>query len=409
MAPAFRDRFEDLLDQLELVRGERIRVHEIDRAAERSERHPAVAERKLVLEDVALCDVNGLKVGLDLGRLGEQTLPDHLVDVGAGERQRREEAALDLREVLPLRLRHVAEDGVHVLLRRHDHPRPPPAVGSQFLDDRLQAEHQMGVGPDELADLVDQEGDPVLRALRVEVFLDPFAEVLDRDRELVLGAVEPAPAGRLALAERLAQRLDDLVLAEMVGVALRAPGQACALRISSFEGGQPSLAVEIALHVRDVRVVAAVTLQLVENLEEHPEDDVPPVAAAVRRLRIDIEEDDIGIGGDGALDVAEQNSVLDLAFEELDGELGLAVLAVGLVREEVGDDLQEVRLAGAEEPGNPNAHLAAGVGRLSGIDRFEIPGDELAEVQVQLPRHDEFVKLLPHRGIRRADRPSPLR
>lgn len=31
--------------------------------------------------------------------------------------------------------------------------------------------------------------------------------------------------------------------------------------------------------MRDVRVVLAITLQLVENLQEHPEDDVAAIAA----------------------------------------------------------------------------------------------------------------------------------
>ena len=61
----------------------------------------------------------------------------------------------------------------------------------KFLGDRLQVEHQVGVGADELADFIDQEDEPVLRPLRVEVLLDPLAEVLDRQGEVVLGPVDP--------------------------------------------------------------------------------------------------------------------------------------------------------------------------------------------------------------------------
>jgi hypothetical protein len=46
---------------------------------------------------------------------------------------------------------------VHVLLRRYDHPSPPPANRAELLGDSLQVEHQVGVGADELADLVHKE------------------------------------------------------------------------------------------------------------------------------------------------------------------------------------------------------------------------------------------------------------
>ncbi len=49
----------------------------------------------------------------------------------------------------------------------------------------------MRVVPDELAHFIDQEYDPVLRPLGVQVLLDPLAEVLDRHCEVVFGSVEP--------------------------------------------------------------------------------------------------------------------------------------------------------------------------------------------------------------------------
>jgi hypothetical protein len=49
---------------------------------------------------------------------------------------------------------------------------------------------------------------------------------------------------------------------------------------------------------------------------------------------------------------------LDLAVEEVDGAPGLAFVLMLLVLEQVGEDLQEVGLAGAEEARDPDADLA---------------------------------------------------
>ena len=52
--PGFADRLEDFLDQLELVGSEGIVLDEIVAVLELPERHAAVLESELVLEDVAL-------------------------------------------------------------------------------------------------------------------------------------------------------------------------------------------------------------------------------------------------------------------------------------------------------------------------------------------------------------------
>ena len=64
---------------------------------------------------------------------------------------------------------------------------------------------------------------------------------------------------------------------------------------------------------------------------------------------------------------------LILLLEELDGLLALAVVGMDFVLEQVGQDLQEVRLAGAEEPGNPDAHLAGDVRVVAVVDGIQIP------------------------------------
>ena len=72
----------------------------------------------------------------------------------------------------------------------------------------------MGVAADELADLIDQEDDPVVLALLIEVLLDPFAEVLDGEREVLFGLVDPLFSGLLALAGSGGPGLDDLIVVE---------------------------------------------------------------------------------------------------------------------------------------------------------------------------------------------------
>jgi len=97
------------------------------------------------------------------------------------------------------------------------------ALTSAFLDDGLQTQHQMRVIADKLPDFIDEEDDAAAGPFRVEIALDPFAEILDRDRKFILRAFDPANAGLFALAKRFAQRLNDFILVKCIValVALR--------------------------------------------------------------------------------------------------------------------------------------------------------------------------------------------
>ena len=222
--PGLADRLKDFLDQLELVRGERVVLDEILGILEWLEGHPAVLESQLVLEDVALSlSKVSSSSSFTSSALCEQTGLDHLIDVGAGERQAGLETPLNLGEVVRLRLPHLAEHGVDVLLGCDDDPGPAAADRAEFLGDRLEIEHQMRVGADELADFIDQEEQSVVRPLGVEILLDPFAEVLDREGETALPPRRSTSRGIWALAERLGEGLDHLIPVEMVGVTLLDP------------------------------------------------------------------------------------------------------------------------------------------------------------------------------------------
>ena len=159
---------------------------------------------------------------------------------------------------------------------------------------RLQVEHQVAIGADELADFIDQEDEPVVRPLGIEIFLDPFAEVLDGQGEIVLGIVDPLLRRFSALAERLAERLDDLIPVELVGIPLVEPIPGRWL-LCRRRGTPPACPChQVAFHVGDVRVIAAVALHFVQDFEEDRAGS-RPARPCVVGLAVDVEEDDIGV------------------------------------------------------------------------------------------------------------------
>ena len=81
--------------------------------------------------------------------------------------------------------------------------------------DGLQIEHQVGIGADELPDLVNEKDDAVGRPPGIQVALDPLAEILASQGECIFGTVNPFLAGLFTLAEGMGQCLDDLVSIEL--------------------------------------------------------------------------------------------------------------------------------------------------------------------------------------------------
>ena len=140
-------------------------------------------------------------------------------------------------------------------------------------------------------------------------------------------------------------------------------------------------------------MIAAVPELLVEDLEKDPQDRVASADAV--GLAVDVEEDNVDIGGGSALDVAGQHGVLDLAVEELDGASDLSVSRDRAVLQEVGEDLQEVGFARSEEAGDPHPDFAGDVRVSPVVDRFQVGADELSEMNVQLLGDDVLVELLP--------------
>jgi hypothetical protein len=116
-------------------------------------------------------------------------------------------------------------------------------------------------------------------------------------------------------------------------------------------------------------------------------------------LAVDVEQNDIGVGGNRTFDVPKEHGVFDLALKELDSLPTLAVVRVRMVLEQIRQHLQEVRLTGAEKARDPDADLSRWVGVLTMVNCVQIPRDKLAEVLVEFLGHDELIQLLPDRGI----------
>ena len=146
-------------------------------------------------------------------------------------------------------------------------------------------------------------------------------------------------------------------------------------------------------------MIAAVALQFVQDPQEYPQDQITALAAAMVGFAVDVEENDIGRGGYRPLDVREEQGVPHLVREEVHGPAGLPVLGVRAIAEQVGKDLQQMRLPGTEKSRNPDPHLAGRIGIPALRHGFQIPVDELAEMLVEFAGDHELIQLLPDRGI----------
>ena len=390
------DGLEDLLQQGELVGGVGIDADELGGVLVAAQVHRVADEGELIVDDVAgLLEGVAQRIVRALA-LGEQALADDLVGVGAGERQPGVEASLDLGEVLRLGLVGLAERSVDVFLAGDDDPRPTLRRGTKLLGDGLQVEHQLGVVADELTDLVDQEDDAVAGGPGLEVGVHQLGEGLDVDAVLVARAVEPLAGGFLALPERDRERMHDIVAQEVDRIALGLPSGAVALGEGRTEGVIRALLHQVALHVGDVRRIGAEAELLVEHAQEHLEDDVALVLAV--GLGVDVEEHHVGTAAHRALDVGEQHRILDLVLvEEGSGAFLLPGGGVGgfEVLEQVGQDLDEVRLARAEEAGHPDAHARSEYRVVRIVGRCQVGIEEATEVFGELLCDDVLVQLLP--------------
>jgi hypothetical protein len=109
----------------------------------------------------------------------------------------------------------------------------------------------------------------------------------------------------------------------------------------------------------DMRMIAAVALLLVEDLEEHPKQSVSPLAKI--GLAVDVEQDGVGIRGYDPLQIREEHGIGDFIGEKLDRSPSLPLVDVLLVLQQVGEHLDKMGLSATEEAGDPDPILACRV------------------------------------------------
>ena len=200
-------------------------------------------------------------------------------------------------------------------------------------------------------DLVDVEVEAVALGLLVEPPLDLVGEVLDGDG-----------VGRLVL-------LDDAVSGFAIdlgegAVDARAFQRALLAALRPRDAGDPlerflecvvlAAGVEVALEACDVALVAVVAPALVEDLDEHLEQGVGLVLGDERGLLVNVEQQALGRDALRLGEQRRQEGATGLGAEAL-RDLGPVEVLPFDVTEQVGEHLQQVRLTGAEEAGDPDA------------------------------------------------------
>ena len=95
------------------------------------------------------------------------------------------------------------------------------------------------------------------------------------------------------------------------------------------------------------------------------------------------------------MNIAIKQVVVDLLFEKLNRRLGLAAVNRLLIAQQIGEDLDEVRLTRAEITGYPDAYLASHAGIIRVSDPRQIGLEEVAQVAIKLAGHHILIKLSP--------------
>lgn len=116
-----------------------------------------------------------------------------------------------------------------------------------------------------------------------------------------------------------------------------------------------------------MRVIRAEAAHFVEDFQEHLEDGITGVIRV--GFAVDIEQQHVGVTGNGTGNVARQHGIGDFVLEEILGFTGLPFLADLPIGEQVGEDFDEVRFTAAEEAGDPDPTLPLASAGLSRAER----------------------------------------
>ena len=313
-------------------------------------------------------------------RFFKDPLLDDGVHIGRREGEAGVKAALNFREVVALDL----GNGINVLLAGHDDPRLAHTLLAQFLRHRLEVEHEFGIVPDVLANLIHQKDDMVVMALAVDVGLYPLGKILNADGVWFNGLLTPVSRRNLAHEVHGDESVHYAVLNEVEILPGGFPRLTVFLLKGSFKLVIAAFLGQPALQISHVGNGSAESLHFIEDLEKHIDDSVFVLFTGGLALRINIEEDNICGGLCGQFHISQHHGVNDLfVLNEIVQSLSTAHLAV---LQKVGEDLQEMRFTASKEAGDPDAHLRRCTHNTLFISRVEI-----RKVFLQFPRDNIFL------------------
>ena len=243
---------------------------------------------------------------------------DHLAHVGARECDLRLETPHDLGNILGLDVPKCSYDTFEIRLGGDEDPGASATNGAQRFCHRLEVEHELRVLPDELSDLIDEEVQTEARRLLVDVLLDPLGKTLDGDS--VVPADLRQKAKRFVLADR-----------EVLGVGLgecRPAGRADCLpvglpcrpvqpQVGVLERGELAPLVEVVLELGDMPLLAIVSLEFVQHLDEDLQNRRGVVAANPVELLVDVEEHAPRREQGRLAQIAPDNLVVDLGEDDI--------------------------------------------------------------------------------------------
>lgn len=285
--------------------------------------------------------------------LGEQPLLDHVAHIRAGQRKGGLEATHDLRQILRVRASEGPQDLVQCGLRRNEDPGSPVADCRQGLDDGLQVEHQLRVLSDELADLIDEEVEPEAGRLPVDVLPGHSRKILDRDAVVLADLPHYTQRLRLGHTEVLGIRPRECRLARRRQcLAVLLPFAAVHPQIGLLERRELAAHVEVVLEAGNVSLLPEIAATLVQHLHEHLEDRGRVVTADPVELLIDVEEDAFRRHAGALRQVGSHDLILDLGQQDVSGARSTRERRA---LEQQREHLQQMRLAGAEEPRDPDS------------------------------------------------------
>ena len=207
-------------------------------------------------------------------------------------------------------------------MRSDDHPGSSTTTGTQIFGDGLELQHHLGVVTDKLADFIDQEHDALV-ATTIQILAHPFAEIGNVEGKHRLQIFHALQRRGLGLPGGIGPGLSHFIAAETIGIAFILPGRPLELGKLLLKGLVLTTGIQFALQMGDMRVIGAVAESLVEHAQEDFEDRIFFVFGI--GSTVDVEEDHLRAAINRRVDIAEEQAVIQLVTEKIDGSARLTI------------------------------------------------------------------------------------